>query len=381
MYETPLTSKQFRNPRWDIVSTWALTTCKNRRIQLALDLPFLKIWVAATSRSFWLEWDKTLGAIVVSFLKHELFAVLRLPSQNFRGAAHLGHLVKRENQAKREEKLIHWHTKCLSQVGKTKHMKASSFRGRGCLFHSYFWMSLATCIVNNSKFDQKNLLSISAALISLFLATRRRLRATGKGLKIEQLHQLAIENHTGHERGMTRRKYQCEGPWLRNPCFSRYHLWDLFPKRNMVDKSATQKKWLLRISTWWTREDLQHRQMQCYAMTTISIQRYMIYIWYIYICKYKLYIHHIYVPDVSALNYGSMGWARLGCCDLMVKRGPFSVSVTSLASDKDKSGRQEHKKRNDWVANPRFVSVTSRTFGPIEPKTGILAWMKSGGCV
>ena len=79
-------------------------------------------------------------------------------------------------------------------------------------------MSLATCIVNNSKFDQKNLILISAALISLFLATCRRLRATGKGLKIEQLHQLAIENDTGHERGMTRRKYRCEGPWLRNPC-------------------------------------------------------------------------------------------------------------------------------------------------------------------
>ncbi len=59
-----------------------------------------------------------------------------------------------------------------------------------------------------------------------------------------------------------------------------------------------------------------------------------------------------------------MGWARLGCCDLMVKRGPFSVSVTSLASDRDKSGRQAHKKHNDWVANPRFVSITSRTFGP-----------------
>ena len=59
-----------------------------------------------------------------------------------------------------------------------------------------------------------------------------------------------------------------------------------------------------------------------------------------------------------------MGWARLGCCDLMVKRGPFSVSVTSLASDRDKSGRQAHKKHNDWVPNPRFVSITSRTFGP-----------------
>ena len=88
--------------------------------------------------------------------------------------------------------------------------KRSAFCGRGCLFHSYFCrMSLATCIVNNSKFSQKNVSSISAALISLFLATRRRLRATGKGLKIEQLHQLAIENHTGHERSMTRRKYRC----------------------------------------------------------------------------------------------------------------------------------------------------------------------------